>query len=263
MTGDAPGARISAWQNPEVARRFVEGTRDAIPYGADQLAVMLLLIRRFCPQPRLLLDLGCGDGTLARLALEAAPGARAVLLDHSEPMVERAREALASYGDRCEIRLADLSFSVAGFAPAGSVDLVLSGYAIHHLPDVRKRTLYAEIHDLLAPGGLFVNVEHVASATPALEALHDDLFIDHLTARDSRPREEIAAAYHARPDRADNRLAPVETQLTWLREIGFDHVDCAFKWFELAVFSGVKRAPSVSSDPAGGKIEPGQGSKGA
>jgi SAM-dependent methyltransferase len=242
MTTEAGGARGSAWQNAEVARQFVDGSRDAIPYGADQLAVMLVLIHRFRPRPHRLLDLGCGDGTLARLVLDAAPGARAILLDHSEPMVARARERMAPYGERCEIRLADLKDAITDLAAAGSLDLILSGYAIHHLPDARKRTLYAEIHDLLAPGGLFVNVEHVASASPALEALHDDLYIDHLAERGERSRAEIAAAYHARPDKADNRLAPVETQLAWLREIGFDHVDCAFKWFELAVFGGVKRA---------------------
>lgn len=32
----------------------------------------------------------------------------------------------------------------------------------------------------------------------------------------------------------------METQCGWLREIGFIHVDCYLKHFELAVFAGVK-----------------------
>lgn len=40
----------------------------------------------------------------------------------------------------------------------------------------------------------------------------------------------------------DNRLERVDVQLNWLEEIGFNHVDCYFKWMELAVFGGVKQA---------------------
>ena len=43
-----------------------------------------------------------------------------------------------------------------------------------------------------------------------------------------------------RPDKADNILERVEEQVKWLREIGFDHADCYFKFLELAVFGGVK-----------------------
>ncbi|HUG43282.1 MAG TPA: methyltransferase, partial [Acidobacteriota bacterium] len=37
-----------------------------------------------------------------------------------------------------------------------------------------------------------------------------------------------------------NRLLDVETQLRWLREIGFQDVDCHWKWLELALLGGVK-----------------------
>jgi hypothetical protein len=37
-----------------------------------------------------------------------------------------------------------------------------------------------------------------------------------------RDRAEVAREYHGRPDRADNILDPVEAQVGWLREIGFE-----------------------------------------
>jgi SAM-dependent methyltransferase len=247
---------MSSFQDAEVARGFVEKTRAAIPYGPDQIAVMRQLVAHFRPQPALIVDLGCGDGILARTLLATCPGARAVLLDHSEPMLARARAACEAFGDRCDFRLADLTAPLEPLASPGSVDLVVSGYAIHHLPHARKRALYREIHDLLAPGGLFVNIEHVASPTPEIEALHDALFIDHLATHSGRPREKIAAGYHARPDKKDNILASVEDQLAWLRELGFTQVDCFLKWFELAVFGGVRREeqPGEQTSTIGARI---------
>jgi tRNA (cmo5U34)-methyltransferase len=49
-----------------------------------------------------------------------------------------------------------------------------------------------------------------------------------------------------------DRLLDVETQLGWLRAIGFDDVDCYWKWLEMALLVGVKpndstERPSVRS----------------
>lgn len=230
----------TAWQRADVTRSYVEERRGAIPYGMDQIRMMLQLVAQFRPGARRIVDLGCGDGIMARAALEICPGAEALLIDHSEPMLERARQAMAPYAGRCTIRAADLAHPLNAQVADVSVDLVISGYAIHHLPDVRKRALYEEIFASLLPGGLFVNVEHVASPSARLEDLFDALYIDHLTAALQQPREQVAERHHARPDKADNLLAPQELQLQWLREIGFEDVDCFFKWLELAVFGGVK-----------------------
>jgi hypothetical protein len=90
-----------------------------------------------------------------------------------------------------------------------------------------------------------MNLEHVASPTPAIEALFNDYFIDHLYAfhRRSdghRSRQEVAETYYSRPDKVENLLASVERQCGWLKKIGFRDVDCFFKVFELALFGGRK-----------------------
>jgi tRNA (cmo5U34)-methyltransferase len=236
----------STWQDETVARNFLE-RRDALPYHGQQLELMLRLVAHFRPEPRLIMDLGCGDGLLGCCLLTRYPAARAILLDHSPPMLERARAATGDFEGRCEIVLADLSEPLGAHAAPGSVDVIVSGYAIHHLPHERKRSLYTEVYALLAPGGLFVNLEHVASLTPAVEALWNALIVDRLAAHSGRPWEQVEAEYMNRPDRVDNILAPVETQVAWLREIGFAHADCYFKWLELAVFGGVK--PDAGAHP--------------
>jgi SAM-dependent methyltransferase len=140
--------------------------------------------------------------------------------------------------------------------PHGLFDIVISGFAIHHQPDDRKRELYAEVYDLLAPGGIFLNLEHVASATEAGQELFDDFFIDHLHGfhRKSNAgvnRDAVADEYYQRPDKKENILAPVEEQCEWLRQIGLNDVDCFFKVFELALFGG--RKASGKSHAADGR----------
>ena len=110
---------------------------------------------------------------------------------------------------------------------------------------IERWRLYAEIHGLLKEGGLFLNLEHVSSATPSGSALFDSFFVDHLFRfhRNTTPvksRQEIEEDYYQRPDKKENLLASVELQCHWLRRIGFKDVDCFFKVFELALFGGRK-----------------------
>ena len=147
---------------------------------------------------------------------------------------------MATEADRCEIVQGDLRVPLRQSAGRAPTDVVVSGFAIHHLPHERKYSLYAEIFDLLATGGLFVNIEHVASVSGEVEALYDAAYIDYISSWTGKDRALVDAEYHSRPDKADNILERVDVQVDWLRKIGFLHADCYFKWFELAVFGGVK-----------------------
>jgi ubiquinone/menaquinone biosynthesis C-methylase UbiE len=230
----------TAFQDREVANKYLDERRGSFPYAADHLEMMLRVVRHFRPNPTRIIDLGCGDGIVARALLSAYPNANAVLVDHSEPMLERAREAMAPFAGRCEIVLGDMLEPLTDYAGSDPADLIVSAYAIHHLPHERKRTLYGEIYDVLTPGGVFVNIEHVASPSRDLEVLWEESFIDFIVAKSGRPYEEVATEFRSRPDHADNILERLETQLEWLRYIGFSEVDCYFKCLELAVFGGVK-----------------------
>ena len=233
------------WKDRAVARQFVEARAARVPETRTQLEVLLRVLGSLPAAPCRLLDVGAGDGILLATLLEALPGASGVAVDFSPPMLEAARRRLAPFGDRARVVEGDLASSAWRAGITGRFDAIVSGFAIHHLPDARKRALYAEIHDLLAPGGVFLNLEHVASASPAVEAIAEEAMVAHQHAQrraagEGIARDRVRQEFRDRPDRLANILAPVEDQCRWLRDLGFADVDCFWKWFELALFGGFR-----------------------
>ncbi|MCU7836079.1 MAG: class I SAM-dependent methyltransferase [gamma proteobacterium symbiont of Taylorina sp.] len=243
----------SEWQNPELTEVYLNGVRGTIP-GADlQLAVIGKIVDLWCASPKHILDLGCGNGILGHFLLNRFPSSNGLFVDFSDPMLDAARKKVETFpkaivvkGDFASPQWLDVT------NPLGSFDIVVSGFAIHHQPNERKRELYSEIFDLLTPGGVFLNLEHVASITQAGEELFDDFFIDHLHHFHSKSnttanRDSIADKYYRRLDKKENILARVEDQCQWLRHIGYTDVDCFFKVFELALFGGRKASNKANS----------------
>jgi SAM-dependent methyltransferase len=256
----------TVWQGSELANNYLTGVRGAIPLAQAQMDVMLRLIRWSQEEvgaaaALAVLDLGCGDGILGQAVLDQYPQAHGLFADFSAPMLTAAQKRLAGYEERVtlvevdygnrdwRLEIGDWETSIISQSPnlpiSNLFNVIVSGFSIHHQPDGRKRELYAELFDLLKPGGIFVNVEHVASRSKWGEMLFEEAFVDAMVAYhrqngNGQPREQIAHELYHRPDKAANKLTAVETQCDWLREVGFIHVDCYLKYFELAVFAGIK-----------------------
>ncbi|WP_181357642.1 class I SAM-dependent methyltransferase [Stenomitos frigidus] len=237
------------WQNRTVAENFLTGVRGAIPFATEQINIALRVLDQLSMPIQRVADLGCGDGAIAHAILTHYPEAHVTAIDFSEPMLEQARQRLQPFGSRVSILQADLYTSdwqtALGSPTSNAFDAVLSGYCIHHLPDDRKQALYREIFHLLRSGGGFLNIEHVASATPWIEALFNETLVDaiyqwHQTQGKVLSREAVGKQFVYREDKKANILAPVELQCEWLRAIGFQQVDCFFKFFELSVFGGIR-----------------------
>ncbi|PHV04504.1 methyltransferase type 11 [Janthinobacterium sp. BJB412] len=99
------------------------------------------------------LDLACGPANQLALVARLNPDVNFIGLDLSEPMLEQARELIASKGLRnVSFRHGDIT-DLSMFGP-DSVDAVVSTMALHHLPSVAAlgRT-YAEVARILKPGG--------------------------------------------------------------------------------------------------------------
>jgi tRNA (cmo5U34)-methyltransferase len=233
------------WQEQDLAKHYLEGIRGGIPLAAEQLDILLRIIHKVLPQVEHLLDLGCGDGILGRTVMAIHPETKGVFLDFSEHMIHEVKNKAdarrstfltADFGDK------NWSLSVRNYA---AFDLVLSGFAIHHQPDEKKRAIYQDIFDLLKPGGLFLHLEHVSSKSDWAKEVFEKYFVDslwkhHQEQGGSKSRDTIADEFFNSPGRAANILSPVDLQCRWLEEIGFVDIDCFLKIFELTLFGGKK-----------------------
>ena len=233
------------WKKDSLARTYTEEVRGGLPCGHEQIDVMLRVIEARGDEVTRFADLGCGSGILASAILSRYPTAFGLLLDLSDAMIREAETKFRDHSANLRFVVANLSEKdwlrfIESHAP---YDVVVSGYAIHHLTDEKKRELYRELFGLLAPGGLFINTEHVSSSSSWIESISDQLHVDsvyafHAKKGPQKTRDEISNEYVHRPDQQANILAPVKVQCDWLRDCGFQDVDCYFKIFERAVFGG-------------------------
>lgn len=210
MTATQP---VNLWTSSEHARQYL-ARADSISHRTEGEAALLEFIPAGAGR---ILDLGTGDGRLLALVRKNLRDAEAVAIDFSPAMLEAAGQRFAG-----ESSVSVVAHNMDAPLPAlGKFDAVISSFAIHHLVHERKRALYAEIFGLLNPGGVFCNLEHVASVSPRL---HQE-FLERI-------------GFTVETEDPSNKLLDVETQLGWLREIGFAEVDCHWKWRELALLAG-------------------------
>ncbi len=232
------------WKLPAIVNRYLS-YRAAIPLVHEQIGIMMSILKTRTQPIEKFLDLGCGDGILGATILGTYPNSRGVLADFSEPMLEEARGQLKDYANQLVFENLDYGDPtwVNRMQAEAPFDAIVSGYSIHHQPDARKRPIYAEIYSLLKPGGWFINIEHIAASSQLAVDLFNNHIIDGRYAIEkanggSKTRQEILDTFMERPDKDANILLPVEIQCDWLREIGYEEVDCYFRVYELAVFGG-------------------------
>jgi SAM-dependent methyltransferase len=123
----------------------------------------------------LVLDIGCGPGSLSIRLLDRLPGATVIGVDADPVALTLAR---AAYRDVPGLRLVDEDLRVPGWSQRLDLnrllDAAVSTTALHWLPEPDLRITYAELASVLRPGGLLLNGDHFsvdAKQTPTLARL--------------------------------------------------------------------------------------------
>ncbi len=126
------------------------------------------------PDP-LVLDLGCGPGSLSVRLLDRIPAARVIAIDTDPVLLALGR---AAYGQQDRLRFADLDLRsngwTAGLGLDRPADAAVSTTALHWLRPDALRVMYARLATVLRPGGLLLDGDHLkddATAVPTLARL--------------------------------------------------------------------------------------------
>lgn len=179
------------------------------------------------------LDLGAGTGLLTLFIVETFPRATATLVDVSEEMLRLARARLAKAADRVRLVTGDYSRVEVG----ERFDGVVSALSIHHLDEDGKQALFRSVYAWLRPGGVFINADQVAGATPALDRQNRESWL--AAARDlGVTAGDLDAALERMKE---DRPSTVDAQLAWLTQAGFAAVRCVLDRGMFAVFSAHRR----------------------
>lgn len=226
----------------DVARHFEKEWQDydqqirrTIPFYDDALELLVAIVARTTTTPRRILDLGVGTGNLAGLLLGAFPDAYLTGIDIVPEFLEIAQRRLARFRDRVELIEAD----IAGHEFPAGVDIVVTAFVLHHTEDATKQRIYERICSSLTSGGCMVNADFVDSASQTFSRIFDDLRVRYM--RESGLSEERIGVEYVEHRKLERPL-PMETQLEWLRSLGFTEVECFWKYLNLAIFGGLKTA---------------------
>nr|WP_296066493.1 class I SAM-dependent methyltransferase [uncultured Actinoplanes sp.] len=156
--------------------------------------------------PPRLLDLAGGTGSIALRALARFPGASVTVLDQDPVLLAIAEASLRDRGTVVDADLGDPGWRSE--LPREGFDAVLTATALHWLPAERVAALYAEIREVLRPGGIFANADHMPEES--LPELSEKL---RAHARSRREARYAAGAATSWPDwwkivAADEFLGP-------------------------------------------------------
>lgn len=179
------------------------------------------------------LDLGAGTGLFSELVLRSYSRAHFVLYDLAAELLALAEQRFASQAERFRYVRGDYT----ELRDAEAYHLVISSLSIHHLEHEQKRDLFGAIHRALVSGGAFINVDQIRAPTPALERLYWNDWLRKV--REAGAGEErIQDSVERR--RTYDRDASLGEQLDWLRDAGFEDVDCVYKNYFVGVFFATK-----------------------
>ncbi len=171
-----------------------------------------------------LLDLGCGAGNFSLRVLGQVSPLDCVLVDLSQPMLERARQRVkaANSGrvDTIQSDLRQLSFGPATF------DIILAGQVLHHLrEDSEWESMFARFHEWLRPGGALFVADLVAHDDPAIQELMLGRYAEYLQGLGGAEYRDKVLAY------CDEEDSPrsVRYQFDMLGKAGFREFDVLHK----------------------------------
>jgi len=180
-----------------------------------------------------ILDVGAGTGLMSAFFHEKYPDAKITLIDISKDMLKKAEER---FEGKEHIDYLNADFATVDL-PDHHYDLVVSGLAIHHLPNKLKQHLFGKIAKSLKSGGWFINADQVLGETETAEKIYTAHWKNHVEqSPDLTEGEKTSAFERIKVD----IMAPLKPQLEWLENAGLQNANCYYQYYNFVVFAANK-----------------------
>jgi len=217
----------------EEAKEFDEIIHKLIPFYQEMLEALLLAVPHPGKEKIRVADLGSGTGTIAKRILEMYPNSELTCVDLAANMIETAKVKLTKY-ENVEYIVKDFY----NFDFKKKYDAVLTSLALHHLRnDNDKKKFFKKIFDALNKNGVFYNADVVLGSNETLQNLYMNKWKEFMQRKVSV--SEIESKWTPKYEDED-RPAKLLDQIKWLEELGFEKTDVIWKYYNFAVYGGVK-----------------------
>lgn len=191
----------------EWIRRWDLQQEEGVPDREERFTALIDAVEAGSGRPDpLVIDLGCGPGSLSVRLLDRIPAASVVAVDADPVMLAL---ATAAHGDHPGLRFVTADLRHPGWSARlgldRQADAAVSTTALHWLTPEALAAVYAEVAAALRPGGLLLNGDHMKM--------------------DPADSPVLAALETALPEREDRRHCPGghgETWLGWWAEVAAD-----------------------------------------
>lgn len=163
-SADGAPAGISAPEARTWIQRWDAQQQNYLPDREDRFTAMIDVVQAATGRPDpLVLDLGCGPGSLAVRLLDRLPEATVVGIDADPVLLTIGRAAFANLPG---LRLAEADLRSAGrlleLGLDRPPDVAVSTTALHWLTPEALAELYRALAGLLRPGGLLLDGDHLS-----------------------------------------------------------------------------------------------------
>ena len=159
------------WASDAYVEEWVTRQRAADPTRAQRFQLLCDLFPFSTDATVTILDVGAGYGPVSKFILDQFTNATCIAQDGSEPMLQRARQIMASYGARFQSHQSDLFDKNWLPQQLGPFDAAVSVSCLHNLRDFKRISeIYSDIRTHLKPGGVFLNLDLVNAPTSGAAA---------------------------------------------------------------------------------------------
>lgn len=185
---------------------------------------MLLTLFKYIPpsfSPRTILDLGCGTGNLTRLVKDYYPESELIAVDISQECIDICKQRT----NQLNIQYLKQDFRELNFR-VGSIDLVISSIAIHHLEDEEKARFFKKIFKWQSDNGILSICDQFKGETSFIYEKHIALWKSYAYSQGATDKEWALWMDHQ--TRHDYH-ASLFSYMKWLKSVGYYNVDCTWR----------------------------------